>query len=271
LRLGCWSKSFSRRVPPPLASRFQRCLRRNLDILLPPLCHGVEAASTAPSGLRGRYRNPIAIGIGLYIYTSSPGKGARMPKPMETDPNTAVDLADLLAAQAIALDRLFMRAFGDILSGNARSLRDVRRALKAQAQSRTALRLLRALRAAEPKKTRNRTNRLLNEENPLHDQSLGQGHSEGDPLQALPQKVGNGRPSAGPNRRSSSSPHNLGKSRPARKPTPARSARPRMRSSTVSEAALSSSGSARSGSSYTTPPALSRWAKPFSGPSAPGQ
>ena len=113
-----------------------------------------------------------------------------MPKPMETDPNTAVDLADLLAAQAIALDRLFMRAFGDILSGNTRSLRDVSRALKAQAQSRTALRLLRALRAAEPKKSRNRTNGLLNEENPLHDQSLRQGHSERDPLQALPQKVG---------------------------------------------------------------------------------
>jgi len=74
-----------------------------------------------------------------------------MPEPMETDPNTAVALADLLAAQAIALDRLFMRAFGDILSGNTRSLRDVSRALKAQAQSRTALRLLRALRAAEPK------------------------------------------------------------------------------------------------------------------------
>ncbi len=68
-----------------------------------------------------------------------------------------VDLAalkDRLAAQARELNRVFARAFGDMLRGKTRSLRDIGRALTAQNQCRTLLRLLIALRAAEdsPKK-----------------------------------------------------------------------------------------------------------------------
>jgi len=83
-------------------------------------------------------------------------------EPIEDDLHLAA-LADLLAAQAAALHRVFARAFGDILSGNTRSFRDVGRALRAQNQCRIALRLLVGLRAAEQrtKKSRNRTNELL--------------------------------------------------------------------------------------------------------------
>ena len=83
-------------------------------------------------------------------------------EPIEDDPHLAA-LADLLAAQARDLNRVFARAFGDMLLGKTRSFRDVGRALKAQNQCRIALRLLLALRAAgqAAKKSRNRTNGLL--------------------------------------------------------------------------------------------------------------
>ena len=89
-------------------------------------------------------------------------------------------LISVLARQAFALDRLFMRAAADILLGKDRSLRDASRAVKAQHQSRTAFRLLIALQAARQKaeKSRNRTNELLERENPHHDQTLGQAPSE---------------------------------------------------------------------------------------------
>jgi hypothetical protein len=53
--------------------------------------------------------------------------------PIEDDPHLAA-LADLLAARARDLHRLFARAFGDMLLGKTRSFRDVSRALKAQNQ-----------------------------------------------------------------------------------------------------------------------------------------
>src|SRR5688572_26197139 len=94
-----------------------------------------------------------------------------MPELNETDPAA---VADILAGQAAALHCLFMRKFAVIVSNNERSRRDVSRALKAQAQCRTALRLLLALRAAKQssKKSRNRTNRLMKEENRHHGQAL---------------------------------------------------------------------------------------------------
>ena len=98
-----------------------------------------------------------------------------MPEPMETDPRTAAVVAETLARQAAALHVVFMRGFAEVLSKKDRSLRDVSRALKAQNQCRIALRLMLALRAAEQsqKKSRNRTNRLLKDENPLHGHALG--------------------------------------------------------------------------------------------------
>jgi hypothetical protein len=98
-----------------------------------------------------------------------------LPELMETDPRAATVLADILAGQAAALHVVFMRGFVDVLSNRERSLRDVSRALKAQNQCRIALRLMLALRAAEQsqKKSRNRTNRLLKDENPLHGHALG--------------------------------------------------------------------------------------------------
>jgi hypothetical protein len=94
---------------------------------------------------------------------------------METDPRAARVLADALARQAAALHVVFMRTFADVLSNKERSLRDVSRALKAQNQCRIALRLLLKLRAVEQwkKNSRNRTNRLLREQNHHHDQALG--------------------------------------------------------------------------------------------------
>jgi hypothetical protein len=84
-------------------------------------------------------------------------------------------LKDRLAAQARGLNRVFARAFGDMLLGKTRSLRDVGRALKAQNQCRIALRLLLALGAEEQaaKKSRNRTNKLVQAENRHHVQDLG--------------------------------------------------------------------------------------------------
>ncbi len=199
-----------------------------------------------------------------------------MPEPIETDPNTAARIAETLAGQAATLHYLFMRTFGDILSGKVRSHRDVGRALKAQAQCRAALRLLRALREAKPKKSRNRTNGLLEAENRHHDQALEQAPTEACPQGLVPPKLRSSegwmvprapRPSGGAHPRRTT----MEKNRPAREQTRARPAPPRTRSSTASEAALSSSGSARSGSSYTTPRAPSRWAKPSSGLSTPGQ
>ena len=106
-------------------------------------------------------------------------KGDTALEPIEDDPHLAA-LADLLAAQARDLHRVFARAFADMLLGKTRSFRDVGRALKAQHQCRIALRLLVALRAAgqTTKKSPNRTNRLLREENRHHDQDLGQAPSE---------------------------------------------------------------------------------------------
>ena len=74
-------------------------------------------------------------------------------EPIEDDPHLAA-LAELLAVQARDLNRIFARAFGDMLLGKTRSLRDIGRALKAQNQCRIALRLLLALRAAAEKKSR---------------------------------------------------------------------------------------------------------------------
>jgi hypothetical protein len=85
-------------------------------------------------------------------------------------------LKGLLAAHACDLNRLFARAFADMLLGKMRSSRDIGRALKAQNQCRIALRLLVALDAAEQaaKKSRNRTNKLMETENRHHDQDVGQ-------------------------------------------------------------------------------------------------
>jgi hypothetical protein len=81
----------------------------------------------------------------------------------------------LLAAHACELSRVFARAFEDMLRGKTRSVRDVSRALKAQNQCRIALRLLVTLSQAEQraKKSRNRTNKLLEDENRHHDQDVG--------------------------------------------------------------------------------------------------
>ena len=84
-------------------------------------------------------------------------------EPTEDDPTLAA-LASLLAVQASRLHRLFMRTFADILSNKVRSDRDVSRALRAQAQSRAALLLLRALRAAQSEKSRNRNERTIGRE-----------------------------------------------------------------------------------------------------------
>jgi hypothetical protein len=65
-----------------------------------------------------------------------------MPELNEAHLHTPAAVADILAGHAAALHGLFMRKFADILSNNTRSLRDVSRALKAQAQCRTALKRL---------------------------------------------------------------------------------------------------------------------------------
>ena len=100
-------------------------------------------------------------------------------EPMEDDRNLAT-MADLLAAQARDLHRVFTHAFQEMLLGRTRSFRDVGRALKAQNQCRIALGVLVALRAAEEarKKSRNRTNELLKRENYDHGQDLGRALSE---------------------------------------------------------------------------------------------
>ena len=72
-----------------------------------------------------------------------------MPELIEPDEHATAVLAETLARQAAALHVVFMRAFAEILSNNERSPRDVSRALKAQHQCRTAIRLLIELRAAE--------------------------------------------------------------------------------------------------------------------------
>ena len=112
-----------------------------------------------------------------------------MPDPDELQPCISGGIADVLVVHIQALNRLFMRAFADIESGTIRSRRDVGRALKAQAQCRMAVRLLLALRAAEQaaEKSRNPTNGLLKEENPHHDQDLGQISTS---AQAPPQDIG---------------------------------------------------------------------------------
>ena len=94
---------------------------------------------------------------------------------IDRDLPPAAALADVLAGQAAALDRVFMRGFAAMLSGKTRSRRDVSRALKAQNQCRIALKLLLKLRAAEQtgKKSRNRTNELLREKNHHRVQALG--------------------------------------------------------------------------------------------------
>ena len=95
-------------------------------------------------------------------------------EPIEDDLHLAA-LKELLAAQARGLNRVYARAVGDMLRGKTRSFRDAGRALKAQNQCRIALRLLVALGNAEQaaKKSRNRTNELLEEENRHRDQDLG--------------------------------------------------------------------------------------------------
>jgi len=97
-----------------------------------------------------------------------------MPELMETDPHAAAVLAETLARHAAALHRLFMRTFVDVLSNKERSLRDVSRALKAQHQCRTALRLMIKLRASErsQKKSWNRTNELMKTKIVPYDQKL---------------------------------------------------------------------------------------------------
>ena len=97
-----------------------------------------------------------------------------MPELMETDPHAAAVLAETLARHAAALHRLFMRTFVDVLSNKERSLRDVSRALKAQHQCRTALRLMIKLRASErsQKKSWNRTNELMKTKIVPYDQRL---------------------------------------------------------------------------------------------------
>ena len=70
-----------------------------------------------------------------------------MPELIETDLHAAAVLAETLGRHAAALHVVFMRGFVDVLFKKERSLRDVSRALKAQNQSRTALRLVLKLRA----------------------------------------------------------------------------------------------------------------------------
>jgi hypothetical protein len=105
-----------------------------------------------------------------------------LPEPIEREPRAAAVMAETLAVQAAALHCLFMRTFADVLSNKERSLRNVSRALKAQAQCRTALRLLIKLRAAEQsqKKTRNRTNELMKTKIALYDQQLTKTSAGGD-------------------------------------------------------------------------------------------
>jgi hypothetical protein len=113
-------------------------------------------------------------------------------EPIEDESNLAA-LAELLAAQARGLNRVFARAVQDMLLGRTRSFRDVGRALKAQNQCRIALRVLIALRAAmeAQKKSRNRTNELLKDENRHQEQDVGQATSEprSCPDKAYPQEL----------------------------------------------------------------------------------
>ena len=97
-----------------------------------------------------------------------------MSELIERDSRAAALLAETLARQAAALHIVFMRTVADVLSNKERSMRDVSRALKAQAQCRIALRLLLKLRAVEEsqKKSRNRTNKLMKAEIVLYDQQL---------------------------------------------------------------------------------------------------
>ena len=85
-------------------------------------------------------------------------------------------LKDRLAAQARELNGVFMRAVADMLRGKTLAFRDIGRALKAQNQCRTILRLLVKLDAAEQaaKKSQNRTNELMASGNRHQDQDLGQ-------------------------------------------------------------------------------------------------
>jgi hypothetical protein len=71
--------------------------------------------------------------------------------PIEDDLPLAA-LKDRLAAQARALNGVFAGAVGDMLRGKTRSFRDIGRALEAQNQCRTILRVVIALRAAEQSK-----------------------------------------------------------------------------------------------------------------------
>ena len=116
-----------------------------------------------------------------------------MPEPENHLPSAAV-LADVLAGQAAALHVVFMCGFLEMLLDKKRSLRDASRTLKAQNQCRMAFGLLLKLQALEQteKKSRNRTSRLLKEENPNHDQALGKTPQDARlcPPQTPPQRVG---------------------------------------------------------------------------------
>jgi hypothetical protein len=70
---------------------------------------------------------------------------------------------EALAAQAVVLNRMFYRAAGEALSGSVGSHGDLRKALRAQAQCRTTLKILLTLRraAADAKKSRISTKELL--------------------------------------------------------------------------------------------------------------
>ena len=65
---------------------------------------------------------------------------------------TLAMLAEVLARQAVALDQVFKRAVADALRPGVGSHHDARKALKAQAQCRHTLRILRAVRVASAAK-----------------------------------------------------------------------------------------------------------------------
>jgi len=71
-----------------------------------------------------------------------------MSEPIEADDAVLGRLISVLADQAFALDRVFTRAVKEAARRDFRSHRDMRVALRAQAQCRAAFRILLALQAA---------------------------------------------------------------------------------------------------------------------------
>ena len=114
-----------------------------------------------------------------------------MSEQIEADDAVLGSLIRVLVDKAFALDRVFTRAVTEAARRDFRSHRDMRVALKAQAQCRATFQVLLALQAAascradlsavvrrakaEPQKNlRIRTNKLLDAGNSHHDQALGQ-------------------------------------------------------------------------------------------------